>query len=54
MKYAAYRHGFRIVEIPIVFVDRVEGVSKMSLRIFKEAVVGVVQMRFRAWNRPST
>jgi dolichol-phosphate mannosyltransferase len=50
MKYATFRHGFRIVEIPIVFVDRVEGVSKMSLRIFREALVGVVQMRFRSWS----
>ena len=47
MNDAAYRQVFWIVEIPIVFVDRVEGVSKTSLRIFKEAAVGVVQMRFR-------
>ena len=54
MKYAGYRHGFRSVEIPIAFVDRVEGVSKMSLRIFKEAVVGVVRLRSRTWCGPST
>jgi dolichol-phosphate mannosyltransferase len=53
MKCAAYRHGFRLVEIPIVFVDRIEGVSKIGLRIFKEAVVGVAQMRFRSWSGPS-
>ena len=49
MKYATHRHGFRIVEVPIVFVDRAEGVSKMSLKIFREALGGVVQMRFRRW-----
>jgi dolichol-phosphate mannosyltransferase len=49
MKYAAHRHGFRLVEVPIVFVDRVEGVSKMSLKIFKEALWGVVQMKLRKW-----
>jgi dolichol-phosphate mannosyltransferase len=47
MKYSAYKKGFTIVEIPITFVDRVEGVSKMSTKIFKEAFWGVVQMRFK-------
>lgn len=46
MKYAAWRKGFKLVEVPITFVDRVEGVSKMSTKIFKEAFWGVVQMRF--------
>ncbi len=46
MKYRAYKKGFKIVEVPITFVDRVEGVSKMSTRIFKEAFWGVLQMRF--------
>lgn len=46
MKYRAYKKGFKIVEIPIMFTDRVLGVSKMSTKIFKEAFVGVVQMRF--------
>jgi dolichol-phosphate mannosyltransferase len=46
MKYSAYKKGFKIVEVPITFVDRVEGVSKMSTKIFKEAFLGVVQMRF--------
>jgi dolichol-phosphate mannosyltransferase len=45
MKYRAYKKGFKIVEVPIMFTDRVAGVSKMSTRIFKEAFVGVVQMR---------
>jgi dolichol-phosphate mannosyltransferase len=46
MKYSAYKKGFKIIEIPITFVDRVEGVSKMSTKIFKEAFWGVLQMRF--------
>lgn len=46
MKYRAFKKGFRIVEVPIVFTDRVAGVSKMSTKIFKEAFLGVLQMRF--------
>lgn len=47
MKYAAYKAGFKIVEVPILFVDRVLGVSKMSTKIFKEAFLGVISMRLR-------
>ncbi len=46
MKYRAYRKGFKIVEVPITFTDRQVGVSKMSGKIFKEAILGVIQMRF--------
>lgn len=46
MKYRAYKKGFKIVEVPIVFTDRILGVSKMSTKIFKEAFLGVLQMRF--------
>jgi dolichol-phosphate mannosyltransferase len=46
MKYKASRNGFVVSEVPIVFTDRVEGVSKMSTKIFKEAFWGVLQMRF--------
>jgi len=46
MKYRAYKKGFKIVEVPIIFVDRVLGVSKMSTKIFKEAFLGVLKMRF--------
>ena len=46
MKYSAYKKRFKIVEIPITFVDRFEGVSKMSTKIFKEAFWGVFQIRF--------
>lgn len=45
MKFAAKRHGFKIAEVPITFVDRVYGVSKMSTGIFKEAFFGVWKMR---------
>ena len=47
MKYTAHRLGFKVKEVPITFIDRVEGVSKMSSKIFKEAFVGVLQMRFK-------
>ncbi len=47
MKYTALRLGFKIKEVPITFIDRVEGVSKMSTKIFKEAFMGVFQMRFK-------
>lgn len=45
MKYAAYRRGFKIVEVPITFIDREFGESKMSSGIFKEALFGVWKMR---------
>jgi dolichol-phosphate mannosyltransferase len=47
MKYRAYKKGFKIQEVPILFTDRILGVSKMSTKIFKEAFLGVLQMRFR-------
>jgi dolichol-phosphate mannosyltransferase len=45
MKYTAKRLGFRIEEVPIQFIDRVLGNSKMSLNIFHEAFLGVLKMR---------
>ena len=45
MKYAALKHGFTVKEVPITFVDRELGVSKMSTGIFKEAFFGVWKMR---------
>lgn len=44
MKYAAKKHGFKIVEVPIIFIDRQYGDSKMSSGIFKEAFFGVWKM----------
>ncbi|MDF2437399.1 MAG: Dolichyl-phosphate beta-D-mannosyltransferase [Bacteroidota bacterium] len=46
MKYIAYKLGFKVVEVPITFIDRIEGASKMSKGIFKEAILGVLKMRF--------
>ncbi|MCF0172715.1 MAG: polyprenol monophosphomannose synthase [Bacteroidales bacterium] len=47
MKYTASKLGFRIREVPIIFVDRTEGESKMSSGIFGEAFWGVIALRFR-------
>jgi len=47
MKYATIRRGFKIVEVPITFIDRQVGQSKMSMNIFTEAFFGVVKMRFK-------
>jgi dolichol-phosphate mannosyltransferase len=47
MKYKAKLQGFKIQEIPIQFIDRVLGHSKMSLNIFNEAFLGVLKMRFK-------
>ncbi len=45
MKYRAVKKGVKIIEVPITFKDRLLGVSKMSVKIFKEAFWGVIQMR---------
>ena len=45
MKYRAWKKGFKIREVPITFIDRVEGVSKMSSGIVQEAMKGVWKMR---------
>ena len=47
MKYTAWRLGFKITEVPIIFTDRTEGTSKMSSKIFKEAFLGVLSLRFK-------
>ncbi len=49
MKFAAWQLGFKIQEVPIIFTDRVVGVSKMSTSIFKEAFLGVVAMRWKGF-----
>jgi dolichol-phosphate mannosyltransferase len=48
MNFKTYKLGFRIKEIPIVFTDRIDGVSKMSKKIVREAVTMVWKLRFRA------
>ncbi|MDE7411188.1 MAG: polyprenol monophosphomannose synthase [Paramuribaculum sp.] len=49
MKFTALKCGFRIKEVPIVFVNRVLGTSKMSSGIFGEAVLGVVRLKVGSW-----
>lgn len=51
MKFTAIKYGFNVVEIPIIFTDRTEGTSKMSTRIFREAFLGVIQMKINSWFR---
>jgi dolichol-phosphate mannosyltransferase len=51
MKFTAIKHGFKVVEIPIIFTDRTEGTSKMSPRIFREAFLGVIQLKIGSWFR---
>jgi dolichol-phosphate mannosyltransferase len=51
MKFTAMKFGFKILEVPIVFTDRVEGTSKMSKGIFKEAILGVIQMKWKSFFR---
>ncbi len=47
MKYVAYKLGFSIMEIPVIFTDRTLGKSKMSKNIIREAVFGVLQLKMR-------
>lgn len=53
MKYRAWKSGFKIKEVPIIFTDRTRGESKMSSSIFSEAIFGVLKMRwsslFKKW-----
>ncbi len=49
MKYTAYRIGFKIKEVPVIFVNRREGVSKMNGGIFGEAFFGVMRLRLDGW-----
>ena len=51
MKYTAYKCGFKIVEVPIIFINRVLGTSKMSGGIFSEALLGVVRLKISSWFR---
>jgi len=51
MKYYCYKLGYKIAEVPIVFVDRELGTSKMNSSIITEAVLGVLKMRFRDYSK---
>ena len=58
MKFDSWKYGFKIVEVPIIFTDRTQGTSKMSKGIFKEAVFGVIALKwksfFKKYNRQQT
>ncbi len=49
MKFTAFKHKFKIKEVPIIFVNRVLGESKMSSGIFSEAVFGVIRLKVYSW-----
>lgn len=51
MKFTTWKFGFKIIEVPIIFTERQEGVSKMSGGIFNEAIWGVIKMKFRSFFR---
>ncbi len=51
MKFTAYKIGFKIKEVPVIFVNRREGVSKMNGGIFGEAFFGVIRLRLDGWFR---
>lgn len=54
MKFTAWKHGFRVVEVPIIFVNRVLGTSKMNSGIFGEGLYGVMSLKFRSWFKKYT
>jgi dolichol-phosphate mannosyltransferase len=49
MKFLAWKFGYQLTEVPIIFTDRTKGESKMSAGIFKEAFFGVLQMTIQSW-----
>lgn len=51
MKFTAWKHGFHIEEVPIIFTDRTKGESKISKGIIQEAIFGVVSMKVKSWFR---
>jgi dolichol-phosphate mannosyltransferase len=51
MKFTAWKHGFVLEEVPIIFTDRTKGESKINKGIIKEAVFGVLTMKIKSWFR---
>ncbi|MCS7084738.1 MAG: glycosyltransferase, partial [Bacteroidia bacterium] len=49
MKFKAWKYGFKIKEVPIVFTDRTRGTSKMSGKIIREAILGVLRLKISSW-----
>ncbi|MCU0416633.1 MAG: polyprenol monophosphomannose synthase [Cytophagaceae bacterium] len=48
MKFLCWKYGFQLKEVPIIFIDRIKGTSKMSMHIFNEAILGVLTMKFKS------
>ncbi|MFQ3579408.1 MAG: polyprenol monophosphomannose synthase [Bacteroidales bacterium] len=48
MKFTAWKHGFKLVEVPIIFTERVAGASKMSKKIVREAIFGVLTLKINS------
>jgi len=51
MKFTTIQFGFEVIEVPIIFTDRTEGTSKMSTKIFREAFLGVIQIKLSSFFR---
>ncbi len=51
MKFTAYKCGFKLIEVPIIFINRVLGTSKMNTSIFGEALFGVLQLKWKSFWR---
>ena len=49
MKFTAYKCGFKIIEVPVIFINRELGTSKMNSSIFGEAVLGVIKLKVNSW-----
>lgn len=49
MKFTAWKLGFKLKEVPIIFKDRVYGISKMNKGIVKEGILGVLKLRWKSW-----
>jgi len=49
MKFTAWKLGFKLIEVPIIFNDRVYGLSKMNKGIVKEGILGVLKLRWKSW-----
>ena len=52
MKFTAYKSGFKIIEVPVIFINRELGTSKLNSSIFGEAVFGVITMKVNSWFHP--
>ena len=51
MKFTAWKYGFKISEVPVIFIDRVEGTSKMSGGILGEAFYGILRLKWKSFFR---